>query len=572
MLVAGRSWAGRSLPWSTHLGSEAVGFWNEKYQASDSKVASGVYATMRYAASRWTPETATGTILTLATANAGGLLARAPLGVQRTLLVAGTGLGAYSATTAGLQAWSGEDASGRTLDTGERVFKALESAFCALMVGGGFVAAGKLMPRTPPALAPGAGRLELPVGAAPELPAGGGNGGAPRWQIVGENADGDITAIAINHETREFAVITINRHTGHGLAYSPTRGSARITGGALEPPAPALEAGHGAAAKVGVADVPPTGGALALPSPGGVPAVSPGAPASTGSLPAAAGAGPLFVDVQGGPAVRGDTGAPTFLPSLVAGVPGSRGALLEPADFLIGYSGITTVNVDDLAMSRLIVQNMPQWPINLPNASNLPPPPWEWNPTLAFPTSGPVQVLTTPGARGTTPRPDAFFPPLGGEVAPGVSRLVPVQGGGLTAQQDVTGLQVSTHPQLDGQVAQAYWRRPFGLATADSATTKAIGKEVARWLAPGGFLELRLLRGGEEAQALEIAAQIPGARVVTVPRAAILSYASIGARPFGLSDEQWAVLEGAGPDIRQEFGALGRGDFARIVRIYRGTL
>ena len=82
---------------------------------------------------------------------------------------------------------------------------------------------------------------------------------------------------------------------------------------------------------------------------------------------------------------------------------------------------------------------------------------------------------------------------------------------------------------------------------------------------------MRLLRGGDEAQARAIAAQIPDARVISVPRGAITAYARNGERPPGLSDEQWAVLQEAGADIRGEFAALGAGQFARIVRIYRGA-
>ena len=140
-----------------------------------------------------------------------------------------------------------------------------------------------------------------------------------------------------------------------------------------------------------------------------------------------------------------------------------------------------------------------------------------------------------------------------------------------TAQEDITRLQPSTHEALYGTVDRAYWRRPFGLATADSATTAAMGQEIARWLRPGGFLEMRLLRGGDEAQARAIAAQIPDARVISVPRGAISASARNGERPPGLSDEQWAVLQEAGADIRGEFAALGAGQFARIVRIYRGA-
>jgi len=280
--------------------------------------------------------------------------------------------------------------------------------------------------------------------------------------------------------------------------------------------------------------------------------------------------GPLFVDIQGGPAVRLDTGQPAFLPSTVAGRQGARGVLLEAGDFVPGYAGITTTNVRDLAMLRILSQNLPQWPASTPGVPAAQPQPWIWDPRIAFPPQGPVSVLTTPGAPGTTPAPQAFFPPLGGDVEPGLPRLIPTAAAGRTAQQDVSGLQPSTHPELHGQVDRAYWRRPFALASANTETTAAIGKEIAQWLKPGGFLELRLLRGGEVAQAEAIARQIPDARVVTVPRGAIAAYASAGQRPPGLANEQWAVLQEAGPDIRGEFGALGQGQFARIVRIYRG--
>lgn len=326
----------------------------------------------------------------------------------------------------------------------------------------------------------------------------------------------------------------------------------------------------------------PTGGLAGGPLPAamGTPLAVAGGPrlllpGSTAAGPAArppAGvAGPLFVDIQGGPALRADTGQPTFLPSLVAATPGARGVLLEPADYLLGYGGITTVSPRDLAFARMLAQNLPQWPSPGPGVVAPAPAPWAFDPRLAFPTEGPVRVLTTPGAPGTTPIPQAFFPPVGGEAAPGVPRLVPIAAGGQTAQEEITRLQPSAHEALYGTVDRAYWRRPFGLATADPATTAAMGQEIARWLRPGGFLEMRLLRGGDEAQARAIAAQIPDARVISVPRGAITAYARNGERPPGLSDEQWAVLQEAGADIRGEFAALGAGQFARIVRIYRGA-
>jgi len=280
--------------------------------------------------------------------------------------------------------------------------------------------------------------------------------------------------------------------------------------------------------------------------------------------------GPVFVDIQGGPAIRPDTGQPTFLPSLVAGTPGSSGVLLEPGDYVPGYAGITTTNPRDLSFARVLAQNLPQWPTVGQGVLAPQPTPAQWNPALSFPTQGPVQVLTRPGPPGTTPVPQAFFPPVGGDVVPGVPRLIPIESGGVPAQRDVSAILRSTHPELYGQVDRAYWRRPFALGAADAETTAAMGLELARWLKPGGFLELRLLRGGDEAQALAIAARIPDARIVTVSRGAIGAYLRTGQRPTGLTDAQWTVLREAAPDIRGEFGALGEGTYARLVRIYRG--
>ena len=216
--------------------------------------------------------------------------------------------------------------------------------------------------------------------------------------------------------------------------------------------------------------------------------------------------GPLFVDIQGGAAVRADTGEPTFLPSLVAQTPGARGVLLEPADFIPGYAGITTTNERDLALARILAQNMPQWPEGpaigpTPVATNegdrallrilaehLPPwpepsgigaqpRPWEWDPSLAFPTQGPVQVLTRPGPPGTTPEPQAFFPPIGHDVVPGIPRLIPIAIGEEQAQRDVARLRPGSHPELHGEVDRAYWRRPFAMSSATPEVTAAMGQE-----------------------------------------------------------------------------------------------
>lgn len=303
-------------------------------------------------------------------------------------------------------------------------------------------------------------------------------------------------------------------------------------------------------------------GAGTMVSPGGISGLTPIAPLGQPTFMSAT--DPLnFVDIQSGPAVTMAGGNPTFLPSLVESVPGSRGIMIEPGDYMLGYGGITTVNARDLAFARMLSQNLPQWPQSV-GAIGQQPLPWNWNPALSFPATGPVRVLTQPGLPGTTPVPEAFFPPVGGAAVPGVPRLVPIN------QLDVTGLRPSTHPQLYGQIERAYWRRPFALTMADPVTRTAMGQEIGKWLRPGGFIEFRILRGGDEAVALAVAQQIPHSRIVIIPRNAILSYSQTGVRPAGLTDEQWNILDEAGPDIRNEFGALGEGVFARIIRIYRG--
>ncbi len=280
----------------------------------------------------------------------------------------------------------------------------------------------------------------------------------------------------------------------------------------------------------------------------------------------------LFVDLQGGPMVRPDFSsptrmAPTFLPTLVNQTPGAMGINIESGDYLPGFAGTTTTNARDLAMMRILSQQLPGWPG--PGSTEMPEP-WVLDPSLMFPTSGATQVARTVGPPGTTPVPQAFFPPIGGDVAEGVPRLIPIRIGDKTAQQDVTGLQTSTHPQLHGKVDRAYWRRPFALSKADEPTSQAIGNELDRMLKPGGFLELRLLQGADQ-QIANITKQITNSRVVTVPRGAIDSYAKTGARPPKLTDEQWAILQDAGPDLRGEVGAIGGGKFSRIVRIYKGS-
>jgi hypothetical protein len=270
-LIAGRTWAGRNLPWSTGLGAEAAQFWANEYVQTESTAYAGVSATLGGFASLWTPETAGTTITVLATANPTGMvgstLARAPLIVQKGLLVAGTGFGAYQATTAGMAAVSGSDAAGHMLSSGERVAKAFEAVSTALMVGAGFMGAAQLAPRVPGALAPLEPTMRLPVATGTSPVAGA--PARPSWRVISETPNGDITAIGIHHETGEFAVMTINRHTGSGTAFSPGRGSVPIVEGQLMPSRPALGPGLEPTPPTGIVPAPsaPTQLAPARPEP-----------------------------------------------------------------------------------------------------------------------------------------------------------------------------------------------------------------------------------------------------------------------------------------------------------------
>jgi hypothetical protein len=267
--------------------------------------------------------------------------------------------------------------------------------------------------------------------------------------------------------------------------------------------------------------------------------------------------GKVVVDLQSGPMVS-STGQPSFLTSVVEGTPGATGVGIEAGDYKLGYGGIQPAGPQDLNFSRMLVQNLPEWPVNTGQGPVLNWHEWQFDPNVAFPKSGRVVILQGNAAPGMTPVPEAFFPPVSktGKVIP-------------TNLSDVSGLTPTTHPELYGKVDQMFWRRPFGLGSADEATVAALGAEVDKVLKPGGFIEFRVLPSKDAGRALKVAQHIPGSRVVEIPQSAIKAYASSGIRPPNLSDEQWAILAAAGPDIRGQYGALGGGIFNRIVRIYK---
>jgi hypothetical protein len=265
-------------------------------------------------------------------------------------------------------------------------------------------------------------------------------------------------------------------------------------------------------------------------------------------------AGPLIVDVQSGPMID-QAGRRGFLTHIVSKTPGARGIAIEPGDYKLGYAGIIPTSKQDLNFARMLLQNMPEWPG--PGETNWAE--WQFDPNVPFPKTGDVTVLQGPAGAGRTPVPRTFFPPVSkipGDVLP-------------TNLKDVSGLDPTTLPELHGKVDQMYWRRGFGLSKADAPTVAALGKEVDQMLKPGGFIEVRVLPASDATRARQLAAAIPGSRVVEVPQSAIKAYAATPTRPSGLSDEQWSVLESAGPDIRNEYPTLGQGVFNRIIRIYK---
>jgi hypothetical protein len=285
-LVEGRTWAGRNLPWSTRHGQNAATFWANEFNETDSKAYGAVSATLGGFASLWTPETAGTTIVVLATANPSGLIgttvARAPLVVQKGLLVVGTGVGAYQATTATMAAARGEE-GGRELSGGERVGKEIEAVSTLMLLGVGFHTAGKMRPRGPiapeTALAP---IPEMPLASA--QPAASGSQQRVAWRVMSETAEGEITAVGLHHETGEMAVLKINKHTGDGSVFSPRYGRIGIAGG--QPVSESLALGSGEPPVSGstplgpdTALLPPRAPAAAGVSGGGTPLSLPGASA-----------------------------------------------------------------------------------------------------------------------------------------------------------------------------------------------------------------------------------------------------------------------------------------------------
>lgn len=292
-LMQGRPWAGRNLPWSTHLAQEATEYWAKESIHSDSALGGAANSTMGGLSSLWLPETALATITTLAVVAPKGVvassLAAAPLRVQQGVLLLGTGAGAYQATRATIEAAGGVDAEGRQLAGAERVARALEAVSTAILLGVGFKVAPELAVRPPSGLTlrpPLEFQLDAPALLSPAS-------GGPRvvWQVLSADGADELVVLGLCHETGEFAVVRINQVTGDGSVFSPTRGSAAIVGGRLQPPRLALPAGSaGGDAAVAPTTSAPRIGTPARPAlpagPAPRPALGPGTPMA--ALPAGA--------------------------------------------------------------------------------------------------------------------------------------------------------------------------------------------------------------------------------------------------------------------------------------------
>ena len=343
-----------------------------------------------------------------------------------------------------------------------------------------------------------------------------------------------------------------------------------------------------------------------------------GGPSVRGLLPPAP---YVIVDAQ--------SGYPTFLRNAVAQTPGASGVGVEGGNFLLGYQGIFPVVQQDLALAQQIARHSPQWGQSyavLPSGGRTALPITQWprigelsdlslagmsaddqlfwgsqatlagryrmppaagDPTALFPGStrlvpsatieGAWEVQPIPFAvpppGGVTVIPRSFFPAYGGPAAvsgPQGSgwalmrpRLVP-RGAG-----DVAGITPTQHPELYGRAAEFYLRRPFGLGRASAGETQALGGEINRILAPGGFAELRLTRSDLLApgQLQTIQAQIPGSTTVIVDQAAIDAFRATGALPADAM--QAAILRNAATDINQAFDPLGLARMAQIIRIFK---
>jgi hypothetical protein len=221
-LVAGRSWGGKYLPFTTRLGHEASEFYAKECTEGEG-VGSGASCGALAFSVLWTPETAGSTITTLATAGMGGPVAQAFPTLGKVMLVGGTGLAAYQGTQALVELATGKSMdTGLPLDSTDKLTRGILLASSALFIGAGFMSASRLSAGTSGnALANRPG-----VDIDPKTPTSGGGAGSgapgqiPIRIISSDPVTGECTVVGQNPATGEAAVMRINMKTGDGVMHS----------------------------------------------------------------------------------------------------------------------------------------------------------------------------------------------------------------------------------------------------------------------------------------------------------------------------------------------------------------
>lgn len=247
-LRQGRTLAGQYLPVTTHLGANAAQFWADEYIQNDSKFA----LVMGAFASLWTPETATTTALTLATAGLGSVVSGAPKWVQQTLAIVGTAPTSYQLTQSLIEIGTGRDIyTNEPLNETEIWTRGILAVSNAMFLGTGFYGlhqmgrAGPVAADAPDMLpARTSGARALGAGAADDMMIPGGSGGRGRsdTRILGVDEAGNVSVMGRDPMTGDIAYMKINQITGDGFVVLPRQGMIPIRGGQPVARRPALAA------------------------------------------------------------------------------------------------------------------------------------------------------------------------------------------------------------------------------------------------------------------------------------------------------------------------------------------
>jgi len=244
-LMAGRGLIGEYLPFtsnlvaesfigdSTEFGAEATQWYADGYVETGNPLylLGGLFSAL------WTPETALSTFLTLGTAGLGGAVAKAPVWMQETLLVASTGPTAFMLTQSVIEFSTGADIyTGEALSDEELLVRGLLAVSNAIFLGTGFYGAHQLA-----RMSSGSGAL-----TTMELTPGPGAGGGTRGTVPGQprivdiDAQGNALVVGHNPATGQRGIMRINMKTGDGFAVLPGQGTVRVSGGRPVAPSPEL--------------------------------------------------------------------------------------------------------------------------------------------------------------------------------------------------------------------------------------------------------------------------------------------------------------------------------------------